>query len=130
MRKFSVVMAALVLSSCLRLDGQQSIVKRCEATKLPPHAEDNQPIPEQLKIPKAPKTAREVSWFASLNKKSTMVDVVRKCGVPDKHLGSGVYIFVYYMNDCSTVSMSTPDLQRLVMKHVKQGKSTVLLSNW
>jgi hypothetical protein len=130
MRKFSPVIAALVLSSCLRLEGQQPIVKRCEVKNLPPHAEDNQPIPEQLKIPNAPKTAREVSCFAYLNKKSTMLDVVRKCGVPDKHLGSGVYIFVYYMDDCSTVSMSTPDLQRLLMKHVKQGESTVLLSNW
>ena len=42
-----------------------------------------------------------------------MIDVVRKCGLPDKHLGSGVYIFVYYMNDCSTISVGTPDLQHL-----------------
>lgn len=129
MRYFSVLLAAFVLSSGLRLYGQQSIVQRCEAARSLPRAEDNQPIPEQLKIPNAPKTAREVSCFVSLNKKSAMADVVSKCGVPDRHLGSGVYIFVYYMNDCSTVSISTPGLQRLVMKHMKQGKSTVLLSN-
>jgi hypothetical protein len=76
-------------------------------SKVSSRAEDNQPIPEQLKIPNAPKTAREVSCFVSLNKKSAMADVVSKCGVPDRHLGSGVYIFVYYMNDCSTVSIST-----------------------
>jgi len=104
---FSVLLAAFVLSSGLRLYGQQSIVQRCEAARSLPRAEDNQPIPEQLKIPNAPKTAREVSCFVSLNKKSAMA----------------------VMNDCSTVSISTPDLQRLVMKHMKQGKSTVLLSN-
>jgi hypothetical protein len=60
----------------------------------------------------------------------TMLDVVRKCGMPDKHEGSGIYIFVYYMNDCSTVSVGTPDLKRLGITHVKRGKATVLLGNW
>jgi hypothetical protein len=59
-----------------------------------------------------------------------MLDVVKKCGIPDKHTGSGVYILVYYMNDCSTVSVSTPDLKRLAISHVKHGKTTVLLDNW
>ncbi len=56
-----------------------------------------------------------------------MTDVVRKCGVPDKHLGSGVYIFVYYMNDCSMVGVATGDLQHLRITHIKRSKSTVLL---
>jgi len=59
-----------------------------------------------------------------------MLDVVRKCGVPHKHAGSGIYIFVYYMNDCSTVTVGTPDLKRLGITHVKQNKKTVLLSDW
>jgi|SRR6266481_6593870 len=130
MQKLRVVAVSLALSSCFQLLGQQSIVKRCESSKSPSRVEDNQPIPEQLKILDAPKTAREIGCFNSLSKNSTMIDVVRKCGVPDKHLGSGVYIFGYYMSDCSVVSVSTPDLQRLVMKHVKHGKATVLLSNW
>jgi hypothetical protein len=57
-----------------------------------------------------------------------MIDVVRKCGVPDKHMGSGVYVFGYYMTDCSMVSIATADLQHLGISHVKQGKTTVLLS--
>ena len=56
-----------------------------------------------------------------------MVDVVRKCGIPDKHEGSGVYIFVYYMADCSMVSVGTTDLQQLGISHVETGKTTVLL---
>jgi hypothetical protein len=51
-----------------------------------------------------PKTARQVSGFTSFKKESTMLDVVRKFGVPDKHAGSGICIFVYYMNDCSNVT--------------------------
>jgi hypothetical protein len=58
-----------------------------------------------------------------------MIDVVRKCGLPDKHMGSGVYIFVYYMNDFSTVSVGTPDLQHLGISRVRQGKTTALLRN-
>jgi hypothetical protein len=87
-------------------------------------------MPEQFKIPDAPKTARQVSCFASFKKNSTMLDVVRKCGTPDKHAGSGIYIFVYYMNDCSTVTVDTPDLKRLGIRHVRQKKTTVLFNNW
>jgi hypothetical protein len=124
------MLGALILSLCLEVAGQQTIAKRCETlTTLPPRPEDSQPIPEQLKIPHAPKTARQVSCFRSLNRNSTMIDVVRKCGIPDKHVGSGVYIFVYYMSDCSTVSVGTPDLQHLGISHVKRGKTTVLLSD-
>lgn len=56
-----------------------------------------------------------------------MTDVVQKCGIPDVHLGSGRYIFVYYLNDCSVVSVSTGDLQRLEITHIKRAKATVLL---
>ena len=59
-----------------------------------------------------------------------MVDVIKKCGIPDKHAGSGIYIFFYYMNDCSTVTVGTPDLKRLRIRGVKQKKITVLFSNW
>jgi len=128
MRKLHAMLAGAVLSSCIQLLAQKSIIERCETT--PPSPYDSQPIPEQLKIPDAPKTARQVSCFTSFNKNSTMLDVIRKCGIPDKHMGSGVYIFVYYMTDCSTVSVSTPDLKRLEMRHGKHGKTTVLLNNW
>lgn len=126
---FAPLLVALILSFCLEVLGQQSIQSRCETlTAFPPRPEDNQPIPEQLKIPDAPKTARQVSCFRSFNGNSTMIDVVRKCGVPDKHMGSGVYIFVYYMTDCSTVSIGTADLQHLGISHVKQGQTTILFN--
>jgi hypothetical protein len=117
----------------LREDLQEKLAiplaQKCEALTFPPRHDDSQPIPPQLMIPDAPKTVREVSCFLSFKQNSTMIDVVRKCGLPDKHMGSGVYIFVYYMNDCSTVSVGTSDLRELGISHVKQGTSTVLLSS-
>jgi len=127
MRSLHAVLTVLFFSCCLRLPAQETIPERCHA----PHDPfDNQPMPEQFKIPDAPKTARQVSCFASFKKNSTVLDVVRKCGIPDKHAGSGIYIFVYYMNDCSTVTVGTPDLKRLGIRHVKQKKTTVLFNNW
>ena len=120
-------MLTILVFSSFCLAAQKTIVERCRAASAP---FDNQPIPEQLKIPDAAKTARQVSCFTSFKKDSTMLDVVRKCGIPDKHAGSGIYIFVYYMNDCSTVSVGTPDLKRIGIRHVKRGKTTVLLGNW
>ena len=88
-----------------QFSAEETIAKRCHAPRDP---FDNQPMPELLKIPDAPKTARRVSCFASFKKYSTMPDVVRKCGIPDQHAGSGIYIFVYYMDDCSIVTVGTP----------------------
>jgi hypothetical protein len=121
------MLAVVVLSSSIQLLAQKSIIERCETTLPRPY--NSQPIPEQLKIPDTPKTVRQVICFTSFNKNSAMLDV-RKCGIPDKHMGSGVYILVYYMADCSTVSVSTPDLKRLAITQGKHGKATVLLNNW
>jgi hypothetical protein len=118
----------LILLFCPELVGEQAVKDRCEKlASFPPRREDNQPIPEPLKIPDAPKTVRDVRCFRSFTRDSTMVDVVRKCGIPDKHVGSGIFIFVYYMRDCSTVSVGTGDLKRLGITYVKNGQPTVLL---
>jgi hypothetical protein len=117
MHRLLAMLAVLTVASSLQGGGQESIVKRCEFGKPHVQPDDSQPIPSQLKIPHAPKTARHVGCFATFSKKSTMVDVVRKCGIPDKHQGSGAYIFVYYMADCSVVSIRTPDLQHLTINH-------------
>jgi hypothetical protein len=87
-------------------------------------------MPEEFKVANASKTARQVSCFESFKSDSTMLDVVRECGVPDQHAGSGIYIFVYYMDDCSTVTVGTPDLKRLAIRHVKRKKTRVLFNAW
>ena len=127
MRTLYGVLTVLVVSCCVHLAAQETIAQRCHAPRDP---FVNQPMPDQFKIPDAPKTARQIGCFASFKKDSTMLDVVRKCGVPDQHTGSGIYIFVYYMEDCSTVTIGTPDLKRLGIRHVKEKKTTVLLGNW
>jgi PBP1b-binding outer membrane lipoprotein LpoB len=80
MGKLHNVLTAFVISSCLQLAAQDTVAERGHA----PHDPfDNQPMPEQFKMPNVPKTARQASCFASFKKDSTMLDVVRKCGVPD-----------------------------------------------
>jgi hypothetical protein len=72
LQRYVPALGALTLSLCLEVVGQQTIAKGCETlTTFPPRPEDSQPMPEQLKIPHAPKTARQVSCFRSF-------------GVPDK----------------------------------------------
>ena len=100
---------------------------KCHA---PRDASENQALPDDLKNPDAPNTARQVACFASLKQNPTMRDVVKKCGAPDQHAGSGVYIFVYYMEDCSTVIVNTPDLKSLNISHVNRKQTTVLFNNW
>jgi hypothetical protein len=69
---FFQLLLVLILCFCAEVFGQQSIPDRCEALlAAPPRPEGNQPIPEQLKIPEAPKTARQVSCFRSFSRNST-----------------------------------------------------------
>jgi hypothetical protein len=87
-----------------------------------------QPIPEQIKPADAPKTVRNAECFRSFTDKSTMIDVVRKCGTPDEHQGSGIYIFLYDMDDGSLVVVGTADLKRLLyMNHIENSRSSSLL---
>lgn len=125
MKTLPVVLTALVFASSLHLSARETVPDRCRA---PHDSFDNQPMPDQFRIPGAPKTARQVTCFRSLERDSTILDFVRKCGVPDRHTGSGLYIFVYYMEDCSTVAISTSDLERFVIRHVKGKKTNVIFS--
>jgi hypothetical protein len=87
-----------------------------------------QPIPEQIKPPDAPKTARNVECFRSFTNNSAMMDVVRKCGIPDEHQGSGIYIFLYDMDDGSLVAIGTADLKKLLyVNHIENSQSSSLL---
>jgi hypothetical protein len=88
-----------------------------------------QPIPEQIIVANAPKTARHVEAFWSLTRTMTMADVVRQCGVPDEHQGSGIYIFIYHLEDGSVVAVGTPDLKELFfVEHFDlSGKASQLL---
>ena len=87
-----------------------------------------QPIPEQIRLPDAPKTARNVECFRSFTNESAMTDVVRKCGIPDEHQGSGIFIFLYDMDDGSLVAVGTAGLKKLLyMNHIEKSRSSSLL---
>jgi len=90
----------------------------------------SQPFPPEIMLPDAPKTARDIEAFRSLRKTMTMVDVVRKCGLPDELQGSGIYIFIYRLQDGTTVRIGTANLKSLLhVQHVdKSGKTTSLIS--
>jgi hypothetical protein len=133
MRK--IRLAALLLTLGLTMSpsysaGQQAGNKpHRTVTGLPRFMTDNpQPIPEQIRLPDAPKTIRNVECFSSFTAKSAMTDIVKKCGIPDEHQGSGIFIFRYDMNDGSLVSVGTPDLKTLLyVEHITNKRSTSLL---
>jgi hypothetical protein len=111
---------------------QQADSRPHRSVELPRHLTSTpQPMPEQLKLPNVPKTARDVRCFRSFTAKSAMTDVVRKCGVPDEHQGSGIYIFLYDMNDGSVVVIGTADLERLlyVTRAASTGTKSLLRKN-
>ena len=89
----------------------------------------SQLLPPEIVLPDAPKTARDIKSFSSLRTEMTMADIVRKCGLPDKDVGSGIYIFVYRLRDGSTVRIGTSNLKFLIyVRHVdKSGKAKSLL---
>ena len=83
-------------------------------------------LPPQLRMPDAPATAREITPFLSTTRNMTMRDVVSRCGLPDEHQGSGIYIFIYHLNDGSTVAIGTGDLNRLLyVQHINSSNETV-----
>lgn len=86
--------------------------------------------PDMFGIFNAPPTARQVSCFTSFEQSSTMMDVVRKCGIPDEDIGSGLMIFVYHLTDGSEVVIGTPSADQphlRITNSFKGGKVIVLM---
>lgn len=110
-----VLAGGLVLLLFHFASAQQPESRPQSNVELPRHLTNTpQPMPEQLKLPNTPKTARDVRCFRSFTENSAMTDVVRKCGIPDEHQGSGIYIFLYDMDDGSVVVIGTADLKLLL----------------
>lgn len=101
------------------------------ATEVQPQAATVTPqsIVQEM-FPNAPKKAKNGECFRSLTPRMSIYMVVEKCGRPDEEIGSGVYIFVYHLQDGSTVAIGTSSLSRI--DHVAyidaSGKSASLLS--
>jgi hypothetical protein len=80
-------------------------------------------------FPSAPQKAKNGDCFRGFTPRMSIYTVVEKCGRPDEEVGSGIYIFVYHLQDGATVVIGTPDLSRI--DHVAytdaSGKTTSLL---
>ena len=74
----------------------------------------NQPMPPSLILPDTPPTARNIEVFKRIKPSMSMQDVVRICGVPDQDIGSGIYIFIYKLDDGTQVWIGTGDLNKLL----------------
>ncbi len=128
----NIIRAAIILNAllyCFSGALAQQEEQKTHIRELPRYMTDTpQPIPEQIKLPDAPPTARHTKCFRGLTKHSSMFDVVRQCGIPDEHQGSGIYIFLYKMKDGSIVAVGTPDLKQLAyVDHIHTVRESSLL---
>ncbi len=93
----------------------QFLVSHCGSTNAvnrqdSPSASSENLIEEMF--PHAKKKAENVRCFRSLTPAMSIQDVVQRCGRPDQEAGSGIYIFLYYLRNGSTVAIGTADLNR------------------
>ena len=51
------------------------------------------------------------SCFASIPPHTTMYDLALRCGKPDEEIGTDKYVFIFQLQDGSSVSITTPGLQ-------------------
>jgi hypothetical protein len=129
MKQRCALVCSLLLLACFGAQGQNAAKPHRTAKGLPRYMTDiPQPIPDELRLSDAPKTVRDVKCYASFATTSTMQEVVRKCGIPDEHQGSGIYIFLYDMSDGSVVAIGTSDLKHLMyVNHIQTRGSRSLL---
>lgn len=86
-----------------------------EARRISEHGSDppkEKSVTEEM-FPSAPEKTRNIECFRNLSRGISMEELVQHCGRPDEELGSGVYIFVYHLQDGSTVTLGTPYLKRI-----------------
>ncbi len=84
-----------------------------EANQPPESTETHRNIARAM-FPNAPEKRHSAECFRTLTPKISMQAVVEKCGRPDEEVGSGgVFIFVWHMPGGSSVSISTPTLERI-----------------
>jgi hypothetical protein len=93
-----------------------------------PAAFGQQQLPTAMEPQKVPPTARTLEAFQRISKETSMARVIETLGLPDKDIGSGIYIYVYELADGSQVIIGSPDgKQILYMSHVlKNGEKSDL----
>jgi PBP1b-binding outer membrane lipoprotein LpoB len=134
-----VICLSLILAGCRKPDTKntqqatpaptptQTVEKTVENLP-PPAANTPSSIVKEL-FPNATKTVRHIGCFRSFARGISMYAVVDKCGRPDQEMGSGIGIFIYHLEDKSTVTIRYTDINHIQdIEHVdKSGKTTSLL---
>jgi len=80
--------------------------------ELPQNPPDSKDVITAM-FPNAPEKTQSIDCFRTVTRDMSVYAVVQKCGRPDEELGSGMYIFVWRMEDGSTVSLGTGSLQKI-----------------
>jgi Domian of unknown function (DUF4952) len=70
-------------------------------------------LPKAMQLRQFPATVRSISAFRRLTTRMSMPQIIQMYGLPDQEIGSGIYIYVYQLNDGSQIHISTIDGQRI-----------------
>ena len=67
-----------------------------------------------------------------IKSKMSMKRIIKLCGEPEKDIGSGIHIYVYELEDGSSVWVGTPDRKRIIyVTHVlPDGEKRVIIQTW
>jgi hypothetical protein len=93
-----------------------------------PAAFGQEKLPATMEPHKVPPSARTLEAFQRISKETSMTRVIEVLGLPDRDVGSGIYIYVYELADGSQVIISSPDGKRIgSMSHTpKNGEKSDL----
>ena len=81
-------------------------------------------LPQAMQPERIPLTARSIDPFRLITDRLSMKQIVEVFGLPDKDIGSGIYIYVYNLKDRSQVRIGTPDGKQIlsVVHSLENGK--------
>ncbi len=85
-------------------------------------------LPEAVRNVCAAETSRDIVAFRQIEADMSFAEICALVGVPDRDIGSGLYVFVYDLDDGSVVVMGFASLSRVMyVNHVYEGGSESLL---
>ncbi len=71
-------------------------------------------LPQAMQPHHIPLTARSIAPFRLITDRLSMKQIVEVFGLPDKDIGSGIYIYVYNLKDRSQVRIGTPNGKQIL----------------
>ena len=92
-----------------------------------PNSQD--PIKQAFPNIDAPPTTRNIEPFYKIKKDMSPSDIIKICGYPDIDIGSGFFIWLYKLNDNSsvTIRLSRSPINIMYIVHHKMNKNVTIL---